>query len=657
MTWIAEAGLAALCLGFMASLLLAGLALAMRNSPASEQALPRIALLAGGAVVASFLLLCVAYLLSDFSVANVYENSHTAKPLLYKLTGTWGNHEGSMLLWVMLLALFTLAYALRPNRHVQEKSAVLGVLGGLIAGFTLFILLTSNPFIRLSPVPFEGKSLNPLLQDIGLALHPPLLYLGYVGFAVVFAQAVAALLSRQPIDTLWARQVRPWALLAWAFLTAGIGLGSWWAYRELGWGGWWFWDPVENISLLPWLSATALLHCLLILAKRSMLQNWTLLLAIFTFTFSLLGTFLVRSGLLTSVHSFASDPARGIYILGFITMVTGGSLWLYAVRYPRPAAPDFLPVSREGGIMVNNLLLVTLCVTVFLGIIYPILLQVFNLPSVSVGAPFYNRVVVPVGLPLLLLAGFAPFLAWKRSGWNASRRLLRHAVFAALAIAVAAAVLFAASLPALLHMPMAVLAAGCGIWLMAATVIYARKLYHAANKRLTLAVTGMLLAHAGLGVFALAAALASAGRIETERQFTVGQTANLAGYEVELARLDVAQAENYTRTRATLYLTHLSNGESLTLYPETRYYPVRQMETAESALHSSITGDVYTAIATAADLGDSNERHKMVTLRLYILPAIGWIWAGFIMVSLGGFAAAYGYFREHRKKPNGIAYG
>lgn len=649
MTWIAEAGLAALCLGFMAAAILAGLALLQREKMAVSLALPRIALLAGSAVTVSFLLLCAAYLLSDFSVANVYENSHTAKPLLYKLTGAWGNHEGSMLLWVTLLGVFTLAYACRTNRDAQEKAAALGVLGVVIAGFTLFILLTSNPFTRLSPVPFEGKSLNPLLQDIGLALHPPLLYLGYVGFAVVFAQAVAALMSRQPIDSLWARQVRPWVLLAWAFLTAGIGLGSWWAYRELGWGGWWFWDPVENISLLPWLSATALLHCLLILSKRPMLQNWTLLLAIITFTFSLLGTFLVRSGLLTSVHSFASDPARGIYILGFITLVTGGSLWLYAVRYPRPAEPDFLPVSREGGIMVNNLLLVTLCVTVFLGIIYPLLLQVFDLPSVSVGAPFYNQVVVPVGLPLLLLAGIAPFLAWKRSGWNASRRLLRHAGFASLAVVLVLAILFAAELPALLHMPMAILAAICGIWLLAATLVYARKHYHAANKRLSPAATGMLLAHAGLGVFALAAALASAGRIETEQQVAVGQTVAVAGYEVELARLDVSQAENYTRTRATLYLTGIENGESLTLYPETRYYPVRRMETAESALQSSLTRDVYTAIATVADLGDSNERQKLVTLRLYILPAIGWIWAGFIMVSLGGFAAAYGYFREHRK--------
>lgn len=319
---------------------------------------------------------------------------------------------------------------------------------------------------------------------------------------------------------------------------------------------------------------------------------------------------------------------------------------------PPPRATGLSSCIARGGIIVNNLLLVTLCLTVFLGIIYPLLLQVFKLPSVSVGAPFYNQVVVPVALPLLLLAGFAPFLAWRRSSWKASRRLLLHAVAATVVAAIALACLFAAQLPALLQMPLAVLSAMTGIWLFAATAIHGRRYYHAANKRLPLSALGMLLAHMGLGVFALAAALASAGRIEAEQQIAIGETVALAGYEVQLARLEVSQQENYTRQQATLYLTTADGHESLTLYPEIRYYPARQMETAEAALHSTIIRDVYTAIATAADLGNSNEHQRMVTLRLYILPAIGWIWAGVMMIALGGFAAAYGYFRTEQP-PNG----
>ncbi|MBM3618211.1 MAG: heme lyase CcmF/NrfE family subunit, partial [Alphaproteobacteria bacterium] len=421
----------------LAALLSTALALGGIASIACDKAFPkpltsRVTLAVFMLVTGGLLLLLHAFAVSDFSVANVYQNSHTAKPMLYKITGSWGNHEGSMLLWVWMVAAFAAAFAVF-NRHNDDERLFNGALIALAwvsAGFLLFILLTSNPFERLSPVPFEGQDLNPLLQDIGLAIHPPLLYLGYVGFSVVFALTTGALLTGRAIDSAWAKQVQPWALLAWGLLTWGIGLGSWWAYRELGWGGWWFWDPVENISLLPWVSGTALIHCLLVLGKRPMLQNWTLLLSILTFALSLMGTFLVRSGLLTSVHSFASDPERGMYILLFTATLIGGSLWLYAIRYPKPTAPDFTPVSREGGILVNNLLLLTACATVFLGIIYPIMLQVFDLPSVSVGAPFYDAIMLPLAVPLLLVAAAGPMLAWRKAAKNAVLRQMRQAIAA-----------------------------------------------------------------------------------------------------------------------------------------------------------------------------------------------------------------------------------
>jgi len=641
MTWLAEIGLLALSLSFFTALVgVSGFS--SGNSRFSGRLVQTTAAL----ITLSFAMLVATYAASDFSVVNVYENSHSAKPMLYKITGTWGNHEGSMLLWVMFLAWFAAAHAWRSARHDAEKSATQGMMGALLAGFTLFILLTSNPFSRLNPPPMEGKDLNPLLQDIGLAMHPPLLYLGYVGFAVVFAQAVAALWRGQPIDSAWAKQVRPWCLLAWAFLTAGIGLGSWWAYRELGWGGWWFWDPVENISLLPWLSGTALLHCLLVLSKRPMLQNWTLLLAIFTFAFSLMGTFLVRSGLLTSVHSFASDPTRGLYILAFVTLMVGGALWLYAARYPKPSEPDFLPVSREGGIVLNNLLLATICGTVFLGIIYPILMQVFDMPSVSVGAPFYNMVVVPIALPLLLVAGVAPLLAWKQSNWQASRRLLRHACIAFVVVAAVACLLFMEHLPAFVEMPLALLAGACGAWMLAASVVYTRKLWRANNQRFKASDAGVMLAHTGIAVFALAAAFASAGRVEVEQRVDIGSTVPMAGYNVQVESLHEQQKDNYLSQRAIVHLHSADGRSAISLQPEIRFFSSRGMETAESSVHGTIQKDVYAAIATAPVLSDSDTQKKRVILRLYIIPAMFWIWLGFALASLGGLIAAYGYFRE-----------
>src|SRR4029079_8707071 len=367
-------------------------------------------------VALSFLALTACYVTSDFSVATIYENSHSMMPLVYKVTSVWGNHEGSMLLWVLILSLFGALVALFGNNlPAALKSHVLAVQSWIACAFYLFILLTSNPFLRLASAPFEGRDLNPILQDIGLAIHPPLLYLGYVGFSIAFSFAVAALLEGR-IDAAWARWVRPWTLVAWVFLTLGIAMGSYWAYYELGWGGWWFWDPVENASLMPWIAGTALLHSALVMEKRNALKVWTILLAILTFSLSLIGTFLVRSGVLTSVHTFASDPTRGVFILAILVLFIGGGLGLYAWRAPALQQGGLVsPISREGALVFNNLFLTTACATVFVGTLYPLALEAFTEEKISVGAPFFNLTFAPLFLALLLVVRFGPLLSWKRA--------------------------------------------------------------------------------------------------------------------------------------------------------------------------------------------------------------------------------------------------
>jgi len=374
-----------------------------------------VALATLGFVALSFAALTVGYVRSDFSLVNVWQNSHSAKPMLFKVTGVWGNHEGSMLLWVLILALFSGLVALFGGRLPQSlRATVLSVQGWVTAAFLLFILVTSNPFARQFPVPFEGQDLNPILQDIGLAIHPPLLYVGYVGVSIAFSFAVAALIEGR-IDAAWARWVRPWTLAAWVFLTLGIAMGSYWAYYELGWGGWWFWDPVENASFMPWLAGTALLHSALVMEKRDALKVWTVLLAILTFSLSLMGTFLVRSGVLTSVHAFATDPTRGVFILGILVAFIGGSLALYAWRAPmlKPGG-IFAPISREGSLVLNNILLTTACATVFIGTLYPLALESLTGDKISVGPPYFDWTFGPLMVPLLLALPFGPLLAWKR---------------------------------------------------------------------------------------------------------------------------------------------------------------------------------------------------------------------------------------------------
>src|SRR5690348_6331495 len=396
------------------------------------------ALMQFGFVALSFAALTACYVTSDFSVATVYENSHSMMPLIYKFTSVWGNHEGSMLLWVLILSLFgALVAAFGVNLPATLKANVLAVQSWIASAFYLFILFTSNPFLRLSPAPFEGRDLNPVLQDIGLAIHPPLLYLGYVGFSIAFSFAVAALIEGR-IDAAWARFVRPWTLGAWMALTVGIAMGSYWAYYELGWGGFWFWDPVENASLMPWLAGTALLHSAVVMEKRNALKIWTVLLAILTFSLSLLGTFLVRSGVLTSVHAFATDPTRGVFILAILATFIGGSLMLFAWRASSLSQGGlFAPISREGALVLNNLFLTTACATVLVGTLYPLVLEVVTGDKISVGAPFFNLTFAPLFVPLLIAVPFGPLLAWKRGDLlAASQRLTVAGIIALVALAV-----------------------------------------------------------------------------------------------------------------------------------------------------------------------------------------------------------------------------
>lgn len=648
---IAEFGVLSLALACMIAIIMTGVTVWMHKAKRKHAAIDEVSFLMRRlAISITFLLstalfcLALCFAGSDFSVANVYENSHTAKPLIYKITATWGSHEGSMLLWVWVLGMFMGAYATKESatrkKNPKFYSSCLGVLAGISIGFLLFILLTSNPFARVLPVPAEGQGLNPLLQDIGLAIHPPLLYLGYVGFCQVFALAVAGLLSNS-LGQAWAKHCQPWVLLAWSFLTAGIGMGSWWAYRELGWGGWWFWDPVENVSLLPWLSGTALLHALFVYAKRDHLRNWTALLALFTFICSLLGTFLVRSGVLSSVHSFANDPTRGLFVLCFIVLIITFSLWLYAARYPRSKVADFSPLSREGSIMANNLLLMVLCGTLLLSLLYPMLLQAFNMPGISVGAPYYNQIMLPAGLLLALLAGFAPLLPWKKSSWKALSKPFAMTAACAIIALIGWQVFLPFSTPLLAMMGVVL-----GAWTLAASVTYFwRQLRHNKSKRSPFAQwLGMGLAHAGFGLLVLSVSLSAMSKTEFEKRINLHETVAFAGYKITLQKRDSAAISNYTTHRAYLQVSS-PNAGSFTLEPETRFYPERRMETTEAALKSFFTHDLYAAIRLSAATESAPE---LLILKLYYLPGMLWLWIGFIFASVGGSISAIGYFRAQR---------
>lgn len=578
-------------------------------------------------VLLSFGALTQAYVTSDFSVLNVVANSHSAKPLLYKISGVWGNHEGSMLLWALILALFGAAVAIFGNNLPDTlRSRVLAIQAWIGVGFLAFLLFTSNPFERVFPAPPDGNGLNPLLQDPGLAFHPPLLYLGYVGFSVTYAFAVAALLEGR-VDAAWARWVRPWALAAWCFLTLGIALGSWWAYYILGWGGFWFWDPVENASLMPWLAGTALLHSAIVVEKRDALKSWTVLLALLAFSLSLLGTFLVRSGVLTSVHAFAQDPARGLFILAFLLFVTGGGLALYAWRAPQLQGGGlFQPVSREGALILNNLLLCTLAATVLLGTLYPLFLDLLTGNKVSVGPPFFNATFVPLCAPLFAALCVGPFLGWKRAElWPALMRLRIALVVSLAAIVVAMTMIDSRS-------TLAALAFGFGVWLIVGSLASLSDRVRSGTLRtIPRSTLGMVISHAALGVVVLGSVATSSWNTELMQTMKPGDRATFAGYSVLLERIDQVQGPNYIAERATLAVS-VGGKPYAVLQPERRLFTVQRRQIAETAIQTNLLRDFY------ATLGEGDPRQGWV-IRLYLNPLAPWIWLGAALCALGGFVS------------------
>ena len=587
-------------------------------------------------VLGSFLALTHAYVTSDFSVANVWENSHSLQPFLYRITGVWGNHEGSMLLWVFILTLFSALVALFGNNlPAILKASVLAVQGWIVTAFLLFILLTSNPFVRLVPAPAEGRELNPILQDVGLAIHPPLLYLGYVGFSISFSFAVAALINGR-IDAAWARWVRPWTLAAWTALTAGIAMGSYWAYYELGWGGWWFWDPVENASFMPWLAGTALLHSALVMEKREALKIWTILLAILTFSLSLLGTFLVRSGVLTSVHSFASDPQRGIFILCILAVFIGGALTLFALRSGSLAQGGiFAPISREGALVLNNLFLTTATATVLVGTLYPLLLEALTGAKISVGPPFFNMTFVPLMVPLLLAVPFGPLLAWKRGDLPGVAQRLYAA--AGIALLVGLAVLyFSTGAPVL-----AAFGVALGIWLIAGslTELVSRaglgKVAPAvAWRRLTglpRSVFGTTFAHFGLGVTVIGIVVSTAYSTELVTAMRPGETVESGGYALRFEGLTPGVGPNYTELRG---LFHVTKGDRDVgdVVSSKRLYTARRMPTTEAGIMTRAASQLYVALGDEGDDGS-------IVVRVWWKPWITFIWLGGVVMALGGLTS------------------
>ena len=581
----------------------------------------------------SFAALTAAYLVSDFSVANVFENSHSLKPLLYKVTAVWGNHEGSMLLWVLILALFgALVAVFSGNLPATLRAHVLAVQGWVGSAFYLFILLTSNPFLRIANPPLEGRDLNPVLQDIGLAIHPPLLYLGYVGFSISFSFAVAALIEGR-VDAAWARWVRPWTLMAWIFLTLGIAMGSYWAYYELGWGGWWFWDPVENASLMPWLAGTALLHSAVVMEKRDALKVWTVLLAILTFSLSLLGTFLVRSGVLTSVHTFASDPSRGVFILLILCAFIGGSLALYAWRAPSLKQGGlFAPISREGALVLNNLLLTTACATVLVGTLYPLALETLGGDKISVGAPFFNLTFGPLFLPLLLAVPFGPLLAWKRGDIvGAAQRLMAAGVASLIVFAVVWAWVRGGSAFAPLMIGLAAFVIlGAFSDLAERTQIFRAPFSIAMHRArgLPRSTWGSAFAHAGLGVALIGIVCETTWNSERIASMKPNDVVNVGGYDVKLDSVTQQQGPNFREQIATFSI-NLDGAPFGTMSPSKRNFATRGMATTEAALLTRGASQLYIS------LGDSTT-DGTISVRIYHKPLVLLIWFGPMLMAFGG---------------------
>jgi cytochrome c-type biogenesis protein CcmF len=630
-------------LGHYALMLALGLALIQGSMPilGARSNDPVLIGMAAPAALAQFAFVAIAfgalaacYVTSDFSVLNVYENSNSTMPVIYRLTSLWGNHEGSMMLWVFILALFgALVAAFGGNLPAVLKANALGVQAWIAAAFDLFILTTSNPFLRIVDAPFEGRDLNPILQDPGLAFHPPLLYLGYVGFSIAFSFAIAALLEGR-IDAAWARWVRPWVLGAWMCLTLGIAGGSYWAYYELGWGGFWFWDPVENASLMPWLAGTALLHSAVVMEKRGALKVWTILLAILAFSLSLIGTFLVRSGVLTSVHAFAVDPRRGIFILAILVLFIGGALLLYAVRAPLLKQGGlFAPISREGALVLNNLFLTAACATVFVGTLYPLALEALTGEKISVGAPFFNMTFGPLFLPLLLVMPFGPLLGWKRGDLlGAAQRLFAAAALGIVAVAAAQALQRGGPILAPFGIGLAVFVMAGALLDVAERTLFLRIPFGAALRRaagLPRSAWGTAFAHFGIGVTLFGIVSVTAWGSEHIAALKPGETIDVAHYRLTFDGMFNRAGPNYRDLVAHFTVRRASGDLIGAMEPSRRTFPARNMATTEAALMTRRVSQIYLSI------GDPNP-DGAVPARLYFKPQVLMIWLGAVIMFVGG---------------------
>ena len=631
-----ELGQLALCFALALSLVMAGAGLTgARSDAAAARAIAHGATMGMLVFVAlAFGALTYAFVTSDFSIALVANNSHTLKPLIYKITGVWGNHEGSMLLWVLVLSLYAGLVSALGRGGARLTSAALGVQGLLAAAFILFILFTSNPFLRLDPAPFEGAGLNPLLQDPGLAIHPPMLYTGYVGLSASVSYAAAALLVGEEG---WARAARPFMLIAWIALTCGIALGSWWAYYELGWGGFWFWDPVENASLMPWLVATALLHSALATERTGAFRTWTLLLAIAGFSMSLIGTFLVRSGVLSSVHAFASDPTRGFFIMILIFCAIGGALGLFAWRAPTlKGGAAFDTVSRETALLLNNVFLVAACAAVFVGTLYPLLLDAIDGEKISVGPPYYAATFAPIFFALLLLVPFGPALGWRRGDLKAASRALAPALGIA---AIAALAVLAIASPRFVTGICAFAMAG---WLIGASILSFLK-----RKGARASAFAAALAHAGLGVTLMGVAGTTLWRSEALSVLAPGETMQVGPYTLRFDGVTAEQGPNYRASRAHVALMDGGRVETM-LTPEQRIYPAEGQDTANTAIRTTGFQDLYLA------LGDDRGNGRW-TLRAYVSPLAPFIWLGGLVMAFGGMLSLWGRLRVRRPRSAGVA--
>jgi cytochrome c-type biogenesis protein CcmF len=622
-----ELGHFALILAFVVSLLQGVLPLVgAQRGQAQWIALARPAAQTQFLLIAfAFACLAQSFLANDFSVVYVAQHSNTQLPTLYRFSAVWGGHEGSLLLWVLMLAGWGAAVSLASRQLPEVMVArVLAVLGLVGIGLLAFILFTSNPFDRLLPAAAEGRDLNPLLQDPGLVFHPPMLYMGYVGFSVAFAFAIAALISGR-LDAAWARWSRPWTTAAWVFLTLGIALGSWWAYYELGWGGWWFWDPVENASFMPWLVGTALIHSLAVTEKRGAFKNWTVLLAIAAFSLSLLGTFLVRSGVLTSVHAFATDPRRGVFILVLLAIVVGSSLALFAWRAPKVSAGgSFGLVSRETMLLMNNVLLVVATGSVLLGTLYPLLIDALGMGKLSVGPPYFNAVFVPVMVPLLLLMAVGPLAHWKHADLKAIARRLR----VSMALAVVAGIV----LPLLMGAwtPLTAMSSLLAVWITASGIF--QIMDRMKTGKPTAAFWGMHVAHFGIAVFVIGVAMVGGYQEEKDVRMEPGDTVQVGGYGFRLVEVKSAPGPNYRASVGTVELS--KDGRLLKImHPEKRQYFSSQMPMTEAAIDAGLTRDVYVS------LGEPLDNKGAWSVRVYYKPFVDWIWGGCLLMGLGGVIA------------------